>query len=98
MTVRDGVSFITLVICALTVPVWYAVGRLNQRVTWLTGVVIYPALVVLGYYVLVLFTELPDQSPEAFQLASALIRLYERGVLLVGGVMMLMKYRRERHV
>ena len=94
MTVTDIVQVVTLFICAATIPIWWFIGARNARLRYLRWVVILPSAITVLFYLVVLLTDWNELNPASAALVSALIRLYTRALLLVGGVVMLRFYTR----
>lgn len=93
MSALDVVQIISLIECALTVPVWWVIGRVNRRVGWWAAIPIGLSLLTGVFYVLVVWTDLNERYRDVFTLISALLRVVMHTCLLFGGVLMTRRYR-----
>lgn len=93
---ENGVQVAILISALVTLPIWVAVGRLNQRVGWNAAIPVLLSLATSVYYSLVLFTDANNVNEELFVLLSSWLRFYVQDMLLVGGLLMLRAVLRRR--
>jgi hypothetical protein len=97
VTATDLIQYATMIICFLTVVVWFAVGSLNVRLVWLRWPVIIPSGLTAVFYLVVLLTDFKELYPSLAAFISALIRFYTQMLFFTGGLVMLVTIYKKRH-